>query len=543
MSGLMPTMDQREPNAVPDGAARGATTAERAVRVLTLIAIAITTIVLLVRLVTHVPFFDEATGIHNLWMTAQGMRPGTDFFCFYPGLGYILEAPYLRLFPDSAFVVYALRGLSLVLTLLIGLLFFVHGRRVAGDRAAGLIPFLLVIVAPGISSYLVEYSVDHLAAVSAIGALVLLLGMPAPTTTGAATALSVLSVMIMPKYALILVCALAGNIIGRGLGLDRLRAHVVASFAAAGVTVLAVAALLHFEGISLIDNIRQTHVLQYRYSSLTGYFGKDARGLGPLSAAVGGFLLANPVFGVIAALGVVVWVREALLKKDRAAGGGWGILAGAAASSFLVKGFLEQYLLPVLLGLALFAPYLFAAIRRPAMRQAARIVLAAGAVAALALQCGTAAGDFRETTFNSRVSTEASRKLLGGVGMTAPAPFYLYDYAQLLQVVPKDETVVAVWPCHPLFRRDLTFVGVDDRPSFANALATDDLLQERFSPLLFRRELEARPPAFLSLDWLEFNLPPGWPEEAERFLQRHHDRYVYYALGMFSGYLRKDLVR
>lgn len=95
---------------------------------------------------------------------------------------------------------------------------------------------------------------------------------------------------------------------------------------------------------------------------------------------------------------------------------------------------------------------------------------------------------------------------------------------------------------HPLFRRDLTFVTIDERPGFANLLDEVDPARRHFAPENLHRRLAESPPAYICLKTFEFNGPPGWREILEEFLHRNAGRYVRLD-GYPESWLRADLNR
>ena len=105
---------------------------------------------------------------------------------------------------------------------------------------------------------------------------------------------------------------------------------------------------------------------------------------------------------------------------------------------------------------------------------------------------------------------------------------------------------MAVWFHHPLFRRDLTPVTTDDRPSLSTFMDEADPTRKIFDREYFRMELEKRPPAFIDLFQLVQNYPPGWVEVAEEFLKRSEGLYVPVESPIIPGnffFIRKDLYK
>ncbi|GAM08748.1 hypothetical protein OR1_01022 [Geobacter sp. OR-1] len=176
------------------------TLTDKAINVLFVAAIFISVIIYLLHIVTHFPFFDGSIHIRYLWLLSAGYRANVDFFCFYPTLGYFITLPYFKLFPESAFVLLALRLFAATTIALIGLTYYCHGRRISRDWVLALLPFLLISTDRSIGVFFSEYSIDHLAALAAILAMSLVMSEPGFLRLVLCTMLSLTSLFIMPKY-------------------------------------------------------------------------------------------------------------------------------------------------------------------------------------------------------------------------------------------------------------------------------------------------------------------------------------------------------
>jgi hypothetical protein len=500
-------------------------------------------IIILFHLLTHFPFFDETLHVHYLWLFSSGLKPNVDFLCMYPPLGYILTFPFFRLFPESAFVLLALRGLAVVMAAFVGLLFYVHGCRAAQDWSAALLPYLLVITAPGIGSFVVEYSIDHLAAVAAFGAMLIFFNTPGLGTVALASALCVTSVVITPKYPLPLFFGMV-SYLGAAVYFNHRKAVLLLAAAAFGAVaaLLVVWLLFYLNHASLLAGLRYSDLLQYRWRKITGLFG-GGKGSPPTLLYIWWFLVSNPVVGLAIVAGVAGWARQSWRGPKRAAAcAGGGILLGTLLACLLVRSFLEQYITPVMLCLVMFVPFAFSLFASAAASRLLRLLLVLGAGITLVVQLGVVAQEFQKTPWNARASTATSQRILHRVDAVPPCPAWLTEYAALLNYIPRNERVVAVWPFHPLFRRDLTMIVVDEIPSFATALPENDPLRRAFDPAVFREALEKSPPALIALFKLEQNYPPGWKAVAEDFLSRHQDLYVLLRIGSHKVSIRRDLV-
>ncbi len=506
-------------------------------------------VILVVHALTHVPFFDEALRVHYLWLLSTGLESNVDFFAPHPMAGFLAMLPLMRFLPESPSAILPLRIVSILLASGIGALFALHSRRVANDWIPGLLSFLLVVTAPALGVYHSEYSVDHLSALAAFGAIYLFFSDPAPRNVAVAAALSVVSVAIMPKYPLPLIFGLSGYMACCCREKRRMSRVLVAAALGIALGGVAVLLLFHWGGESVARNIRYSFLLQFRYAVLEGRFLSGAPAFDPTLFYAGAFMLENPVAGIAMVLGISGWLAFAWRSRSRLVLGGVGVLCGVMASALVTKSFKEEYLSPVLLCLAFFLPFAFVSLSfSPEVKRAARLLLAVGALVTLVAESGTVLREFGETPLNVRGATPTHLRLAGDIGVVrVPSwPRFAAKYERLLELVPRNERVVAVWPIHPMFRRDATFITFDEIPSHSVALPEGDPLKRAFDPDLFKATLEAAPPALIALSWLEANYPPGWSRVAEKFLSSHEGVYSLlkeeFSPGMGPVYIRKDLV-
>jgi hypothetical protein len=503
-------------------------------------------VIVLFHLLTHYPFFDETLHVRYLWLFSSGLKPDVDFFCTYPLLGYILTFPFFRCFPESAFVLLALRVFAVVMAAIVGVFFYVRGRRTAQDGMAGLLPYLLVITAPGAGAYVVEYSIDHLATVAAFGAMLIFFNAPRSGRVALASALCVTSVVITPKYTLPLFFGMVSYLGAAVCFHHRKTVLLLAAAAFGGVAALLVIwRLFDLNHASLLASLHYSDLLQYRWHKIRGMF-TGGKGCPPTLVYIGWFLVSNPVLGLAIVLGVAGWAKQLRPGTDRAmAWAGGGIVLGTLLASLIVRDFLEQYVVPMTLCLAMFVPCAFSLFASAEASRVLRLLLVLGAGTTLVVQLIVVAHEFQETPYNARANTPIHREIVGPV-YTGPTicPVLLSDYEAILNIIPRNERVVAVWPYHPLFRKDLTMIVADGIPSFALALPEDDPLRKTFDPAVFHEALEKSPPALLVVSRLEQNYPPGWKAVAKDFLGRHKDLYVLMKTRSFDVdvSVRRDLV-
>jgi hypothetical protein len=469
-----------------------------------------------IRILTHHPFHDECIHVHNLYLISVGLEPHVDFWCNYPVSAYVLTWPLFALLPPTAKSLFGLRFLMLALAAATGVVYAVHGRRTAGRWIWGAAPFALLLTLPPLGRFLAEYSADHFAMLAAVGAITLFFTRPRPFRTGAAAALCLLSVALMPKYAMPLLAGMVGYSLA---GVRRpLATSAAIGLGATGAGLL----LLALHGLG-----HTSPLLSLRYSFVFMAEFKLDHGAEPMSLAATmlEMLLRNPPLLAVILLGVTGWI-SAIGKRplSRTLGPG-ALLAGTVAVMFVTRTFMAQYVLPVMICLVAFAPFAERWFPSPVGARRLRLALGAVMLAAVALSIRGALGEFERTPLGIR-DTAGYVARHGGLVLGRPAIESLKTTQELMDRVPEDELVVGSPQLRPFFRRDLTYVTVDERPSFGGLLEPTDPAFPYFQPSCLRRRLAERPPAYIDLNMLELNYPVGWRGVLEEYLRRNPGRYV-----------------
>jgi tetratricopeptide (TPR) repeat protein len=520
-----------------------------AVAVLCLLVLILQTL----RLLSHAPFYDETLHVRFIWLLSTGMKPEADYFCQYPVLAYICTLPFVKLLPESAYWLLALRGLSMIASCLLALLFYRRGKDVVGNGAAGLLPFLLIVAAGDNGAFLAEYSIDHFAALAAIGALVLILRPSGPVGLGMACGLAVLSVAFTPKYILPLSFGILGAAVAAVLAPTwRRKGALLAAAVLGGLAAVSIVALLYWlANISIADNFRYSHVLMSRFKLDTQHQQSPMT----LSTLLATFVLQHVVLTAVLVSGVVFWACRVRRERPNEWLPGAGVMLGLAAFTLAWKHLsAEQYMAPILLSTALFAPYSFPS--SPDYQRHGRVgarllkwarwSLFVLVGMTISFEYFRVAGEFREPVWNVR--STASIGLRGDATartlVQPPLLKTLRFYQTCLALIPKGERVVATEPYHPLLRMDLTWVTFDERPSLSQFMSPDDRARAEFSPQAFRAALEKNPPAYIALHRLDSNYPPGWEAVCRDFLHRRASEYEVFDVDNFGNTVavRKDLV-
>jgi hypothetical protein len=498
-----------------------------------IVAALVVAFILLLRVLIHFPFYDEAMHVHYLWLVSSGLKPGTDFFCSYPALAYFFVAPFFKLFPDSVFVVLALRYISVALYVLLGILLCQNGRRLANDWLVALVPMLLIASSSNIGPFMVEFSIDPFAALAAIAAMVLFFSPPDMRSLAAAVSLSLLSVLFTPKYAFPLLAGLAGYCISY-LMVSKRKVNVILAAGIGGLlTLVAVLLLYWIYDVSFSTN--------FRYSTLLTSRLQIQRGYEPLYRELLGNMASRPLLGAILALGIAGWLKRSWKLPDHVTLSGTGILLGTLLFSIRMKFPLEQYQAPVYFSLAVFAPFASQLLGKSLVAQLVRTILICAVIAGAAGSYPALTSEVMGTSVNYREANSNDPQIVKG----PPAVWALADMEQLLRTIPKEEPVVALWPHHPMLRRDLTAMTADDRPSLTSILPATDPVMRIFDPEYFRKALAGKLPALVDIDRMQTNYPPGWYEVTAEFLEKNGDSYVRVPSSVqpnYFIYLRKDLI-
>lgn len=485
---------------------------------------------LLIRLCTHALFYDETLHIRFASMLASELEPHTDFWCPYPVLGYALTLPLIQRLPDSAYAVLALRLVSVGLFAALCGLSMVFMRS-HGGRVGLLLGWAMLASIPSIGRFIVEYSVDPFAAFFAMSSMVLLLSKPSPTRLAAAALFAGLSVVATPKYALPLAFGLLGAVLAAESWRHRFRQLLLATTAGL-VGIASAAILIQAAGCSFFANLHYGILMMSRFNLLVV---ASHEHYPHAWLTLFRSLQHEPWLALLLIAGVCAWIPRLRTASNARFWPAMGLLVGVAWMALRLRSVLEQYMLPLYVVLILlFAPEIG---RWLAQRPWRAIACAMGVVLLLGIRIPVVASEWSQTPVNAR---DERNPLVPEIILSPPVVKQLTDLDRLLQVIPKEDTVVALWIHHPLFRRDASRMTADDRPSFRYLLDADDPALAFFSAQYFREQLEARPPAYIHLGQLSANYPPGWSDVCEAFLLKATN--LYHRLDEAgASFLRSDL--
>lgn len=502
-------------------------------------AIALTLLIFLIHVISHFPFFDETIRVRFLWLMSTGLKPNVDFFTPHPSMGYIFSLPLMKISPESAYILLVLRFLSLFAFIAIGALFAFNSKKICGDWSIGIIPFLLVITAPAINNYCAEYSIDHLSAFFAFFAFLIFLSPPTSYKIVISVFLCSLSFLIMPKYQLPLFLGLIGFLVFSYHTNKKLSSILISLLGGTFFSFIFAFILFRLNGLSIFYDIDHSHFLSGRLATNGAHTVVDSGSPTVLNFTFE-HLTNNILLASVILTGISGWIYFSIRSRTLAFLPATGILLGTLISSLMLRTFFEQYLTPILLCLAFFAPYILVSIKSLLTTNIIKMGLISCTIIALLGNLRAATSEIKDTPYNGRGNTKMHQRLLGNVAMVPNGISKLSEYEYLLSVIPPSETVAAVWPNHPLLRRDPTFITFDDIASKTHALgfrSTDPLLAQ-FNPETYRAAITKTPPAFISPTGMEVNYPPGWLQVTLEFLALNQHRYTPFA----DGYLRTDLL-
>jgi hypothetical protein len=377
---------------------------------------------------------------------------------------------------------------------------------------------------------MVEYSIDPFAAATAVGAMLIYFRTPSERTVAASAGLSLLSVLLTPKYAFPLFFGLIGHSLAYILA-SRDKSKAVKAICFGGVASLAFVLIIYWiSGVSFLGNLSTTLTTSKVVEKINGTL--------PYSFALKR-LINKPVYEAIIVLGLLGWVLRSKRRIDQITLSGAGILLGLILFFFTICLPLEQYQMPIYLSLAMFAPFAFVTLGDTLWVKILRSGMLAVVFIVVANKYPALLQEFMGTSLYMREANNP--RIVKG----SPAVKALADIDQMLRVIPKDEKVVALGPNNPMLRKDLTGITWDERPSYSEVLSNKDPNAKFFDPKSYWAALVRHKPALIDVGMLQTNYPPLWYELTVEFLARNEAAYVKVPSKVKPGsfiYLRRDLM-
>jgi hypothetical protein len=451
--------------------------------------------------------FDEVQRAHSIWMASQGLRPYEDFLECHPPyfalLSPILPAPF-----DAGAVLLRLRLFAAV-----GNLLFLGGLVAAAIRVAragryqAWLATTLVAFHPSVLGFLTEFRIDGWGYAIALWSIVRLAGsrrswryLEFGLTTGIAT------LLFCPKLTLLSPLV----VVFEALKLRSTRdvSRVIGTYASGLVAAcVAFGLYLSANGISL----ERTYEFLVRYHVLANAHSGFGFGLFRSVAAVP--LLAIPVVA-----GAVAWLFGRVRARSLP-----DALTGAVAVWMAISLLSVSY------------PY--------KQYSAAWFLFASAVLPHLSVMASRLPRQFIAATFAALCALSVYGSIAQARSWAAvPAA---QQQAAVLRSLSRasdpTDRVVATPPCHPIDRRDASFVWFNtvDPAQYGTEgiLASDPKLRETVSVARYRSELSAAPPAFIVVQFWDL-YPPLQRSVLERFVEERG--YVPATVGNVQLAVRPD---
>jgi hypothetical protein len=464
---------------------------------------------------------DEFLHAHYLWLISTGRIPHVDFWCHYPVLGYVLLLPLFHMLPESMYSIFVFRFINLALFAGIGFTLALNARHLKAHWVWGALP-LLLIASGEVAPRVVEFRTDAWAALLAVLAFTLLFREPGSLRAGLAAGLSVISVLIMPKYLYPLTLANIAYIAYAYRTVSSRRSLLISAIAGGVAGMAAGQLILLAVPVMLWDDLYWSSFLMLKFTVHCAGTEPSFRGNG-LTHEVIAYFVHNWWVAVLVAVGVGGWLAAELKSRGVRLWVGTAVLLGVIMSCATGPFPFVQYLVPCLFCLAVFIPYVPMLLKKPFLNLAGTLLLIAITLYFKGIQTSQCAQELATNTAMKEFQVRQS----------------------FLDFIPRSERVVGFFNTHPCFREDQTFVTWDEmwgRPrGFTSILPAGSRALACFRPDNLSKSLEEYSPAAIAID--KFNYPPGWDDVLDTFLQTHAGMYAKGELLDQVIYCRKDLVR
>ncbi len=463
--------------------------------------------------------FDEYLNAHYLWLISIGRVPHIDFWCHYSASGFVIVRPFFKLFHESIYSIIALRYFGLCFFLATAVVLAYHAHRLRTNWLWGVLP-LAVMLTPEVTPFVVNFRTDAYAALAAIMALAIMFREPSPLRNGLVTGLSVLSVIIMPKYVYPLVFALIAYLVyGYLKGSCKKRSLIISALAGGVISLVLCQGLLLTSRVRLWDDLYWSSIIMQKFFI---HCAQTETSLTTQLTTVAFYFSKYWYVAILVLAGLSGWLSTELKRREVPLWVGTAIIAGVAVFLGTCRMPFLQFLVPGLYCLALFVPYAALMIKRPLLQTVGTAVLVI--VAAL-------------TVFNNVRSTTADR-----ASGFLKKDFYFRQ--ELLKHIPRSGRVIGLFYTHPIFREDQTFVTWDEQwgkpKGFSSILPKNSRAFSYFQPEYLKHSLEnSPPPATLTNDSL--NYPPGWNQVLSDYLTQHADLYIHAIIMGKAFFIRRDL--
>ena len=432
--------------------------------------------------------FDEVQRAHSIWMTSQGLRPYQDFLECHPPY-FSLLSPVMRAHFDPGSVLLALRLIAAAgnLLLIAGLLTAAVSIAGAGRYEAWLAT-AVVAFHQSVLQFLIEFRIDGWGYAIAVWSIVRLAGsrrswryVEFGLTTGIAT------LLFCPKLTLLSPLVVVFEVAKLRSVRDVLR--VIGTYGL-GLVAACVAFWLYLtaNGISL----ERTYEFLVRYHLLANSHSGFGFGLFRSVAAV-------PLLGIPLLASALVWLFGRVRTRTLPDAFTGAVAVWLVLSLISVSYPYKQYSAAWFLFASALLPFLAVGLNR----------LPRGVVAVMfASLCALSA-------YGSVAEARAWAAVPAAQQQAAVLRF-------MNEAADPTDRVVATPPCHPIDRRDASFIWFNtvDPAGYGTEgiLGSSQKLREIVSEERYRQELDAMPPAFVVVQfWALY--PPRQRFVLERFVE------------------------
>lgn len=444
---------------------------------------------------------DEVSNMHMVWLYSQNLKPFTDFFTHHPPFLLRFLSFIGSVLPESSTVIFFYRLLAGFGAVSFLAAMIQHARKSFPSLSAVEILIVLSVVFfhPLVRDYFSEFRTDSISYALLFGAALLVRdGLPKKTLWNflGFGFLSGVSVFMSPKLVYFPVLLSLGLVIPR-------KNHSTPFMIGAGIAGGALISMIWAVGTLMFMGLDLKDVFDF-----VVIFNSQLNAVFQPHHGLASSLLQTPFLLCLALMGGVFWC-VLIFKKQAMVSPFEFSLAGFLIIQLLsVSVSFQQYTIPWLLISLVFLPSVVVFMKKQfpsAKNQVPRVLLVVYLATFL----------FAQATIGSNTLLSAQVRLIQWMN----------------DVSPKDSTVVALPPLHPIFRRDAFYGWVEVRdtrgPLVHDILEKLPSRQERFSKSYRLKELEQNPPSLITLR----NGPVGIFEDPEvvsalaEFLEKNHNAY------------------
>ncbi len=471
-------------------------------------------------------FYDERLNMHFLQMCLLGLRPHHDFFCPYPAAFYVLFWPLRALIIDKPISILLLRELSIFCLLLIGISAIYVARKLLRNAMIAAVTFLVAVTSVSVLSIFSEARSDGLSAVLAVLSITAAYTSNKMTTNLLVGFTAGASILINPKYIIILGLVLIAVCVSNYLSKHKARLGAVYILAGIGTALVFGQLLCQIAGTNLPADIRQSAVLNMRFWQYV-----KATGNSPVEKLLYPYAIRYPHVIILWGFTALAYVIQCFRKKwDRSLIVSLAVLSGASLSWIMASMPFRQYLVPGIVAsvipMGLVVSRIYGECKK-ALKIAFPVLLIVVSVAAIALDL------------------HRNKNSYSFMGRDCSLDRDLAIETALTEIIPRNEKVLSV--AFPWTRRHVSYLMFDEAwgnpPGFEQAwlqVYPNDERGEIFSANHIISVLTNKCPALISM--YPENVPNRWQDEIVKYVNDNENRYMFIEISERTIGIRKDLI-